>query len=437
MGRVVSYNDGLNRCEFCGKDEHQVRRLVKGPSCAICDECIRLCAQIIQEDMAKDAADQRVSLPAPSKIFAYLNRYVIGQEAAKRTLSVAVYNHYKRVNMDLGDRGRVTDAAFEQKDAAPRVQVDKSNILLMGPTGVGKTYLARTLATIMNVPFVIVDATSLTEAGYVGEDVESVLQGLLQAADGNMDLAQRGIIYIDEIDKIARKSGENTSITRDVSGEGVQQALLKIIEGTQARVPVQGSRRHGDVRTVVMDTANILFICGGAFVGLEEIVRRRLGLRESGFSATQGSDRVPDDRVMSQVRSEDLEQFGLLPEFVGRLPVISTLEPLGADELRRVLTEPDNALVDQYRRMFLDDGADLVFTDAALDRVAAIALERKVGARGLRGIIEHTLEATMFELPDRTDVSRVVVDADAVEGTGSPRYETERGMAEAAGRRLA
>ncbi|MCT6920171.1 MAG: ATP-dependent Clp protease ATP-binding subunit ClpX, partial [Bifidobacteriales bacterium] len=305
-------------------------------------------------------------------------RYVIGQEAAKRTLSVAVYNHYKRVNMDLGDRGRIADTAFERKDAAPRVQVDKSNILLMGPTGVGKTYLARTLATIMNVPFVIVDATSLTEAGYVGEDVESVLQGLLQAADGNMDLAQRGIIYIDEIDKIARKSGENTSITRDVSGEGVQQALLKIIEGTQARVPVQGSRRHGDVRTVVMDTANILFICGGAFVGLEEIVRRRLGLRESGFSATQGSDRVPGDRVMSQVRAEDLEQFGLLPEFVGRLPVISTLEPLGARELRRVLTEPDNALVDQYRRMFLDDGADLVFTDAALDRVAAIALERKV-----------------------------------------------------------
>lgn len=451
MGRVVSYNDGLSRCEFCGKTENQVRRLVKGPTSAICDECIQLCVQIIDEDKAKDARSDRLDLPVPSKIFDYLNRYVVGQRAAKRTLSVAVYNHYKRVNMDLedgiganrtpeegmdtesdraGERGRGGQEGARpmaaESDPALHVEVAKSNILLMGPTGVGKTYLAQSLARIMNVPFVIADATTLTEAGYVGDDVESVLQRLLQAADGDIESAQHGIVYIDEIDKIARKSGENTSITRDVSGEGVQQALLKIIEGTVADVPVESGHRRGEAKTVRMDTRGILFICGGAFVGLSDIVERRLGLHESGFAASR--DRQEDasvsgpDGLLSQVSAEDLEDFGLLPEFIGRLPVVTTLAPLSLEELREVLTEPDNALVNQYRRMFLDDGADLEFTDDALDRIAQVAMERGVGARGLRAIIEKTLEGAMFEIPDREDVSRVVVDSQAVDGLRPPRY---------------
>ena len=451
MGRVVSYNDGLSRCEFCGKDEHQVRRLVKGPSSAICDECIQLCTQIIQEDQAKDAAKDRKSLPVPSRIFDYLNRYVIGQDSAKRTLSVAVYNHYKRVNLELNDfqttagdggrsamtlKGPSSEPAGQVEDPALHAQVDKSNILLLGPTGVGKTYLAQTLAKIMDVPFVITDATTLTEAGYVGDDVETVLQRLLQEANGDLDRAQHGIIYIDEIDKIARKSGENTSITRDVSGEGVQQALLKVIEGTMASVPLEGTRKHGEIKTVKMNTRDILFICGGAFVGLDDIVRRRLGVHESGFSAAREQEkRVADEDILGEVSADDLEEFGLLPEFIGRLPVVTTLRPLTVDQLKQVLTQPDDALVNQYRRMFLDDGADLEFTDEALDRVAGIALERGVGARGLRGIIERILEGAMFEIPDRQDVTKVLVDADAVEGRRPPQYVMEQGGTGRTGRR--
>lgn len=453
MGRVVNYNDGLSRCEFCGKNEHQVRRLVKGPSSAICDECIQLCMEIIQEDKAKSATEDLASLPVPSQIFSYLNRYVIGQESAKKTLSVAVYNHYKRVSMELSDQqSPVLDADRTSRTVAGRIpeaetktgldpvlhtQVAKSNILLLGPTGVGKTYLAQTLARIMNVPFVITDATTLTEAGYVGDDVETVLQRLLQEAQGDLEKAQHGIIYIDEIDKIARKSGENTSITRDVSGEGVQQALLKIIEGTRASVPLEGSRKHGEIKTVKMNTSHILFICGGAFVGLDQIVRRRLGVRESGFSASRDKSPVPDQDLLNQVNAEDLEEFGLLPEFIGRLPVISVLRPLSVQQLRQVLTQPDDALVNQYRRMFLDDGADLEFTDDALDRVATIAVERGVGARGLRGIIERTLEEAMFEVPDCPDVTKVLVDTDAVDGRSRPRYLREGSKSDRSTRRHA
>ena len=451
MGRVVSYNDGLSRCEFCGKDEHQVRRLVKGPSSAICDECIQLCTQIIQEDQAKDAAKDRKSLPVPSRIFDYLNRYVIGQDSAKRTLSVAVYNHYKRVNLELNDlqttagdggrsamtlKGQNNESAGQGEDPALHAQVDKSNILLLGPTGVGKTYLAQTLAKIMDVPFVITDATTLTEAGYVGDDVETVLQRLLQEANGDLDRAQHGIIYIDEIDKIARKSGENTSITRDVSGEGVQQALLKVIEGTVASVPLEGNRKHGEIKTIKMNTRDILFICGGAFVGLDDIVRKRLGVHESGFSASREQEKkVADEDILGEVSADDLEEFGLLPEFIGRLPVVTTLRPLTVDQLKQVLTQPDDALVNQYRRMFLDDGADLEFTDEALDRVAGIALERGVGARGLRGIIERILEGAMFEIPDREDVTKVLVDADAVEGRRPPQYVVNQDGTRRAGHR--
>ncbi|WP_137655823.1 ATP-dependent Clp protease ATP-binding subunit ClpX [Bifidobacterium moukalabense] len=423
MGRVVDYNDAVPRCTFCGKSENQVRKLVTGSGAAICDECIELCVDIISEERVKDARINALQLPKPIQISAYLDSYVVGQEAAKRTLAVAVYNHYKRVNMEMRESAESTDAAKRggQSDPLADVQVSKSNILLLGPTGVGKTYLAQTLAKVMNVPFVIADATTLTEAGYVGDDVETVLQRLIQAADGDVARAQRGIIYIDEIDKIARKSGENTSITRDVSGEGVQQALLKILEGTVASVPVEGTRKHRELETVQIDTRDILFICGGAFVGLADIVAQRLGARESGFGAAWHDHEVPRRELLAQASADDLADFGLLPEFIGRLPVVSVLEELTEDDLASILTQPENALVKQYQKLFVVDGVKLTFTEEAVRQIAATSIRRGTGARGLRSIIEKTLEDTMFQLPSMDDVAEVIVDAASVNGTGTPK----------------
>ncbi|MGG7135465.1 ATP-dependent Clp protease ATP-binding subunit ClpX [Bifidobacterium catenulatum] len=422
MGRVVSYNDEVSRCTFCGKTENQVRKLVTGSGAAICDECIELCVDIISEERVKDAQLNTLQLPKPAQISAYLDDYVVGQESAKRTLSVAVYNHYKRVNMEMRESTELSDRATRKNDdPLAGVQVAKSNILLLGPTGVGKTYLAQTLAKVMNVPFVIADATTLTEAGYVGDDVETVLQRLIQAADGDVARAQQGIIYIDEIDKIARKSGENTSITRDVSGEGVQQALLKILEGTVASVPVEGSRKHREMETVQIDTRDILFICGGAFVGLADIVAQRLGARESGFGAAWHDHEVPNRELLAQASADDLADFGLLPEFIGRLPVVSVLEELTEDDLARILVEPENALVKQYQKLFAIDGVTLTFTEDAVRQIAATSIRRGTGARGLRSIIEKTLEDTMFQLPSMTGVSEVVVDGASVNGSGTPK----------------
>ena len=422
MGRVVSYNDAVPRCTFCGKSESQVRKLVTGSGAAICDECIELCVDIISEERDKDAQLNILQLPKPAQISAYLDNHVIGQESAKKTLSVAVYNHYKRVNMEMRESSRIgKERMHGHDDSFEGVQVAKSNILLLGPTGVGKTYLAQTLAHVMNVPFVIADATTLTEAGYVGDDVETVLQRLIQAADGDVARAQQGIVYIDEIDKIARKSGENTSITRDVSGEGVQQALLKILEGTVASVPVEGTRKHREMETVQIDTRDILFICGGAFVGLADIVAQRLGARESGFGAAWHDHEVPKRELLAQVSADDLADFGLLPEFIGRLPVVSVLEELTEDDLARILVEPENALVKQYQKLFAVDGVTLTFTEGAIRQIAATSIRRGTGARGLRSIIEKTLEDTMFRLPSMEGVEEVVVDEAAVTGSGTPK----------------